>query len=197
MGSPPAPVAVPVAASRRVRHGLAAGSALLCVAGCAAPASDPGMAAIPVPHLSRVDDGLYRGAAPDAEGLRALRDLGVRTVVCLRAVHPEDPAAEALGLRVVALPLRAGLTVDPPDEGTVEEFLAVATDPASRPVFVHCAQGCDRTGALVAIYRMEVHGWNNDEAADEMLAMGFHRWFDGLLAFVRDYRPRGPPAAAR
>ena len=38
----------------------------------------------PIDRFRRVDARLYRGAQPDAEGFRYLRQLGVRTVINLR-----------------------------------------------------------------------------------------------------------------
>ena len=68
-------------------------------------------------------------------------------------------------------------------------------DPAKRPVFVHCALGSDRTGTMMALYRIEADGWTNDEAIREMERFGFHDYYSDLRRFVRDYRPRGfrPP----
>jgi len=42
-----------------------------------------------LPNLHKVDDGLYRGAQPTAEGIKELEKLGVKTIVCLRATHSD------------------------------------------------------------------------------------------------------------
>lgn len=43
-------------------------------------------------------------------------------------------------------------------------------------VLVHCLHGEDRTGMVIAAYRMIVEGWSADQATKEMLSMGFHKW---------------------
>ena len=45
--------------------------------------------------------------------------------------------------------------------------------------FVHCAHGQDRTGLVVAVYRVR-HGWTKAQAQAEMLRLGFHPTLLGL-----------------
>ncbi len=56
----------------------------------------------------------------------------------------------------------------------VLEALRVMIDPANRPLMVHCKQGADRTGALVALYRVVVQGWSKQKAVLEMKDGGYH-----------------------
>jgi protein tyrosine/serine phosphatase len=39
---------------------------------------------------------------------------------------------------------------------------------------VHCQHGADRTGALVALYRVVVQGWTKERAVEEMNRGGYH-----------------------
>ena len=156
----------------------------------AAPAKD-----LPIANAAKITDGLYRGAQPDAAGLKALKEHGIRTVVNLRSAHSERKEAEALGLAVVEIPMVAALESRPPTEEEVKRFFEVVLDPARGPVFFQCAAGKDRTGTMAALYRIEVDGWSNEDAIREMRQFGFHEYYGDLLRFVRDYRPRGlrPP----
>ena len=45
-------------------------------------------------------------------------------------------------------------------------------------MLVHCARGTCRTGALVALYRMERQGWTIEDVAAEMERQGYR---DGYL----------------
>ena len=38
------------------------------------------------------------------------------------------------------------------------------------PIFIHCAQGQDRTGYICAAYRVLVQGWTVEEAMEELQA---------------------------
>jgi protein tyrosine/serine phosphatase len=61
-----------------------------------------------------------------------------------------------------------------PNDAEVNAILATISDPASQPVFVHCMQGRDRTGLIIALYRVIYEHWTPKDAHDEMMAHGFN-----------------------
>ncbi len=67
----------------------------------------------------------------------------------------------------------------PPTEAEVRGFLAMVDFSLQRrgSVYFHCLHGKDRTGYMAAQYRIRVQGWAPINAVDEMLSLGFHRWF--------------------
>lgn len=133
-------------------------------------------AAVPIPitgveKLSLVDDRVWRGAAPSLDGYQSLRDAGVTTIVDLRAeadAADRDTQIEALGLRVVHLPIRDGQT---PSESQVASFIA-EVDAGDGVVFVHCGAGVGRTGSMVAAYRVTAGLGSGVEAAARNLSVG-------------------------
>ena len=60
-----------------------------------------------------------------------------------------------------------------------------------QPVYLHCKVGRDRTGTFAAIYRIEVDGWTNEEAMEELQAFGYHDYYKDLINFVKKYKPKG------
>jgi protein tyrosine/serine phosphatase len=142
-------------------------------------------------YVAEVTPVLLRGSQPDTGGVAWLKRRGVKTVVNLRRVHGdrEQARVEAAGMRYVHIPLAAS---EPPEPGQITAFLRLLRDPSAGPVFVHCAQGVDRTGTMLAIYRMEVERWSNSRAYDEMMSFGAHRVWRDLRRFVRRYQ-RGQP----
>lgn len=198
-----APVGFPVPWRRSARPAVALGLVAVLVA--ASVALDPtvpnvrgaGRRDVPVERFAEVAPGLFRGAQPDAAGLRALRAAGVRTVLDLRLDHDESAEVAAAGMVPVSLPMLGGRAAPAPGERLLRRFFEIALDPARRPVFVHCSHGRDRTGALFAAYRIEVDGWTPERALDEMRSHGFRDDHPNLVAFVRGYRNRGFAASGR
>jgi len=134
------------------------------------------------PNLHKVSDDLYRGAQPTAEGFRGLQQLGIRTVVDLRAFHDDKDELGGVPLEYVHINSHAW---NAEDEDIVA-FLKVAADKSRAPVFVHCLHGADRTGTAVAAYRIVVQGWSKEEALMEMTQGGFnfHGW-PNLVSYIR------------
>lgn len=120
---------------------------------------------------------LYRGGQPGKEGIEALGRLGVKTVVCLRwggkVVSAEKTAVEAAGMRFINIPLNYW---NVPTAKIIDEFFALLDEPANRPLFIHCLHGADRTGLMVAMYRITHQNWDFDRAYADMKIHGFHRF---------------------
>lgn len=136
-----------------------------------------------LPNLHKVNDRLYRGAQPTAEGMAELKKLGVKTVISLRAHHDDDGPIAGTGLTSIRIPMD---TWRPTNEHVIR-FLQVVTDPRQTPVFVHCQHGADRTGAFCAIYRVVIDGWTKEEAIEEMTqgGFGFHKVWTNLIEFIQ------------
>ncbi len=122
-----------------------------------------------VNNLWQVSDELYRSEQPNSENLPQIIDyLGVKTLINLRTVYKDNEIAHNQNITLIHLPLIAGeLTQD-------ELAKAVYTIQKSpKPVLLHCRHGSDRTGAVIAAYRIAVQGWTPEKAADELAFGGY------------------------
>ena len=124
------------------------------------------------PNLHRVDAMLYRSAQPTAEGMQNLRKQGITTVVNLRSFSSDRDEIGSTGLAYEHIYMKAWH----PERKEAVRFLQIVTDPKRTPVLVHCHHGSDRTGAMVALYRIAVQGWTKEAAVREMTegGYGFH-----------------------
>ena len=151
------------------------------------------------PNLGRVDVRLLRGGQPRADGFRALSALGVTLVIDLREGDDrgiaERDLVTSLGMEYTAIPM-SGWRTPRPEE--VARFLDLLRADHGGAVFVHCRRGAERTGVMVAAYRMAVQDWSPAEARGEMDAYRFRAWLHPhLVRWVREFTPAAPlPTAA-
>jgi tyrosine-protein phosphatase SIW14 len=143
-----------------------------------------------VPNAAQVDARLYRGAQPRSPGVRALKEMGVTTIVDLRdeektRITWEQYTTEALGMRFVNIPVNGWAA---PSDQQVAIFLEIFRESPEAKVFVHCRFGDDRTGVFVATYRMAFDKVSAREALREMNQFGFNwMWHRNMSAFVREF----------
>jgi protein tyrosine/serine phosphatase len=141
-----------------------------------------------VKNFGKINDHIYRGGQPDDGEYAELAAMGIKTIIDLR----EDPeryarrSAEGAGLRYINIRLNAKR---PPTEEESDNFLQLVNDEKNWPVFVHCAGGRHRTGVLLAVYRMEVDGWDARRAYSEMKDYKFYSRFGygDMKEYVFDY----------
>ncbi|HYK18320.1 MAG TPA: sulfur transferase domain-containing protein [Bryobacteraceae bacterium] len=151
-----------------------------------------------VPNFHQVNDHLYRGGQPGDAGWSSLANLGVKLVVDLRPAteHPvqtEARAVEAAGMRYVNVPMKS-LGAPAPD--VVLRVLALLESGANGSVFVHCKRGSDRTGTMIACYRIQHDHWENQKALHEARSYGMYRIERAMMHYILNFDPASLPVAA-
>jgi tyrosine-protein phosphatase SIW14 len=144
--------------------------------------------AVNVENFGQVTDFYYRGAQPRGEEYNQLAAIGIKTIIDLRD-DPKDYAramTEQAGMKYVNLPLD---DKDYPPPDAASKFLSLVNDRENWPVYVHCAGGRHRTGAMTAVFRMTVQGWDAGRAYEEMKDYDFYTRFGhkSMKRYVFDY----------
>jgi tyrosine-protein phosphatase SIW14 len=159
----------------------------------------PVWAASSVPGIKnfyQVDQHVYRGAQPTDEGFQYLAKIGVKSVIDLREADArskeEESVVTAAGMKYVNIPM-TGLT--PPTEAEITRILGILEDDKAGAVFVHCLRGADRTGAVIASYRIDHDGWDNARALSEAKARGMSFFQFPRESFIRTFQRRAMEAA--
>ena len=151
-----------------------------------------------LPRFHQINAQLFRGAQPRDGGLQRLAALGIRTVINLRGrsddARREEQEAQGLGLNYFQMPM-SGLRR--PTKVQVTNALNIINAPENWPVFVHCRRGIDRTGMVIASYRVTHDGWTAERASREANTFDLRLWFKiGLESYINDFiehRPRPSP----
>lgn len=170
--------------------------ALLGLSGCtlisASPPADKFEMPDRITDLGRFDfvaDGIYRGSQPDAgqlEKIVAARDF--KTVIKLNPGF--EPTVK--GVTIIRHPLNAWIT---PSAEEIQRILQ-SIDKAQKPVYIHCTHGEDRTGLIVALYKVQYLHVKPEDAYLDMAAHGFHPYPGVWNAWVREvgWKPSIPAA---
>ena len=124
-----------------------------------------------LPDFAEVTPTLYRGAQASHEGFRKLAAMGVKIVIDLRGARKsERKFVNSLGMSYVPM----GWECSFPKDKTFAEFLTLIVDNPGTKIFVHCRVGDDRTGMMIAAFRMAEQGWSAERAEKEMERFGFN-----------------------
>lgn len=151
-----------------------------------------------VPNFHQIDSHVYRGGQPTPDGFRNLAGLGIKTVIDLRGPEhseaDEKQIVEADGMRYVSIPMKGMKT---PSDAQISGALALMNDDAAGPVFVHCQRVADRTGAVIACYRIQHDHWDSDKAVNEARALGMSWYQVALQRYVGQFgKGSGQPIPA-
>ncbi len=141
-----------------------------------------------VPDFKQVTPDLFRGGQPSKEGFDALREMRIDIVVDLRGSREsERREVTRRGMQYVAIPWHCPFPKDP----VFARFLQLFHDNPGKRVFVHCRLGDDRTGMMIAAYRMVEQCWSAPQAMKEMQSDGFsplhHLICPGLASYEKHF----------
>ncbi len=148
----------------------------------------------------RVSEGVFRGPHPGEADLRELSGMGIGTVLSLEdnpsVVAEEEKACRSHNINFVNIPLSE---VAPPSPHALKQAVSVIQKYRDRGIYVHCRRGVDRTGYVIASFRMLVENCKFDTAYKECCDHGHskliyffwknslkHIWQETLLSETDD-----------
>jgi tyrosine-protein phosphatase SIW14 len=141
-----------------------------------------------LPNFHQVNEHLYRGAQPQSGGMRLLAAKGIKTIINLRGedegTRSEEGDARGAGLRYFNVPMKG---LSRPTDEQVERVLSLINDSQNWPVFVHCNHGKDRTGTIIACYRISHDGWTSEKAKAEAKHYGMSWVQFAMKDYIKDY----------
>ncbi len=171
----------------RARTAWLAIAALFCSISFSLAAEAP---AAHVRNFDRVNDHLFRGGDPSLVGLSELGAMGVKLDIDLRepsaATDVEKKAAGKLGIKYVEIPFGP---FSAPSQQQMERALSLLLQNTGTTVYVHCRRGKDRTGTVIACYRIQHDHWDNRRALAEARRHGMSFTERGMQAYILHFKP--------
>jgi len=134
-----------------------------------------------LPNLYQVTPTIFRSAQPLSGAQTAIDALGIKSVVSLR--WSEDTADLLPKAKRIHAPIESWDV----DHDEIMRAMRVMIDPENHPVLLHCRHGADRTGTVIAAYRMIVENWSADDAIREMREGGYnyHAVWLNMVRYLR------------
>jgi protein tyrosine/serine phosphatase len=131
-------------------------------------------------NFHKVNDYLFRSGELTEENIKNLHNYNIVTILSLddyslgdMTAKQEEAWAKAEGFNWIWFPLS---NVEAPDVDQLYYALSEITKVKNLPVLVHCHSGVDRTGLVVAAYRIKEDDWTVEEAIKELRGLGHHFW---------------------
>jgi tyrosine-protein phosphatase SIW14 len=149
-----------------------------------------------VHNFAEVNDHLYRGGVPSNIGLEELAAMHVSMIIDLRepgeGTDSEKQEVRILGMKYINVPFRP---FSAPSQQQMDSVLSLLLHNDSERIFVHCRRGKDRTGTVIACYRIQHDGWDKRAALQEAVKHGMSFTERGMRSFILDFTPSRPSLA--
>ena len=119
---------------------------------------------VAVRNFHQVNSDMYRSSQPNRLQMKQLHEFyGIKSVVNLREYHSDRDEIGELPLKLYEVPIAAGKL----SENDLKTVLLIIKD-APKPILVHCMHGSDRTGAVIAAYRIVYGNYPVEAAINEL-----------------------------
>ena len=144
------------------------------------------VAIVGLPNLNQVAPNLYRSAQPTAEGFAAAQSsLKILTVINLRESQTDAALLKGVQIEEKSVPMNA-MSIKEVD--VIAALKLIKAGETKGSVLLHCKHGADRTGVVIAMYRILYQGWSKAQAINEMKNGGynFHKVFINIPTFIKN-----------
>ncbi|MDR2982954.1 MAG: tyrosine-protein phosphatase [Puniceicoccales bacterium] len=129
-------------------------------------------------NFYKISPDLFRSEYPAQEDIADIKEQGIKSIINLRSSNDRSEVFQAEGLTTYWHKTNAG-SISQQDMVDVFKFF----EKSPKPALIHCWHGSDRTGFIVAGYRIIYQGWSKEEAIRELRqgGYGFHEIFFGNI----------------
>jgi len=134
-------------------------------------------------NFFKVDEKVYRSSDPDMKGMKVIESMGIKNVLSLSYFLGDEYEAQGTRLKLYRVRMNPGEILD---EEVIRALRIIRA--CDGPILVHCWYGADRTGCIIALYRILNQGWSKEQAIDEMVngGYGFRSRYVNIIRYIKD-----------
>jgi protein tyrosine/serine phosphatase len=134
-------------------------------------------------NFFKVDEKVYRSSDPDIKGLKVVESMGIKNVLSLSYFLGDEYEAQGTKLKLYRVRMTPYKICD---EEVIRALRIIRT--CDGPILVHCWRGADRSGCIIALYRILNQGWSKEQALDEMIngGYGFNSMYENIIEYIKD-----------
>lgn len=131
----------------------------------------------------KINDTIYRSEQPHKKDFVYLNNLGFRAVLNLRTCHTDKKLINNFNIVEYNVKMKAGHFGD---KEIIESIKVIRDSP--KPLIVHCWHGSDRTGVVIAMFRIIYQNWTKEQALLELQngGYGFHTVFSNIQEYIKN-----------
>ncbi|MDR1762112.1 MAG: dual specificity protein phosphatase family protein [Bacteroidales bacterium] len=131
-------------------------------------------------NVYKIDTGVYRCAQPDSVAFTELAAMGITEIVNLRSFNTDKKYPQA-GIVFYHVNMQAEYC----NYKKIVQVLQLIKN-RNGSIAIHCKHGADRTGLIIALYRIAFQGWTKEDAIDELKNGGynFHAIYGNIPRYI-------------
>jgi tyrosine-protein phosphatase SIW14 len=132
-------------------------------------------------NLYALNDTIYRCEQPNSLGFIKLNNIGIKSVLNLCLPNKDKNLIYRLPLNLYNVKMVAS---NIRDKKIIKALKILKTAP--KPIVIHCNHGSDRTGVVIAMYRIIFQNWTKEKALNEMKngEYGFHKIYSNISHYI-------------
>lgn len=133
-------------------------------------------------NLYQLNSDVYRSDQPNRISMQDLEYYGVKSILSLRFLNDDSNEAKGTNLKLFSVPMFAW-NIKYEDVLKAMKIL----NEAPKPILIHCYHGSDRTGLIIALYRLINNKWSKQDAMFELKQkkFGYHSFlFPNIENFI-------------
>ena len=133
-------------------------------------------------NFYQLNDSIYRCEQPDKKAFKELEKLGFKSDLNLRQNHSDNDELKKRDIESYRVKIESA---DIEEKDIIKALRIIVQAP--KPLVVHCKHGADRTGIVIAMYRIVICNWSKKQAIAELKNGGYHfqTKYKNIIQFIQ------------